>query len=89
MPWAQIHGHASVWRWRSGKPASWSMPPAVRLDRERRHAWVPCGVRVVVGIDPGLGKWAGIRWAPLVLPDASLEGTAEDRTHSSAEEATP
>ncbi len=89
MPWAQVHGHASVWRWRSGKPASWSMPPVVRLDRERRHAWVPCGGRVVVGIDPGLGKWAGIRWAPLVLTDASLEVWEEERSHPSADEATP
>lgn len=31
-------GWMLVWRWRSAKPASWSMPPVVCLDRERRHA---------------------------------------------------
>jgi hypothetical protein len=89
MPWAQVHGHASVWRWRSGKPASWSMPPEVRLDRDRRHAWVPCGGRVIVGIDPGLGQWAGIRWAPLVLPDASLDVPEQERSQPSADESDP
>lgn len=89
MPWAQVHGHASVWRWRSGKPASWSMPREVRLDRDRRHVWVPCGGRVIVGIDPGLDQWAGIRWAPLVLPDASLDVPERERSQPSAEESVP
>ncbi len=77
LPFSQIHGHTSCFRWGRG---TWNphvpdrMKAAARLDRERRHEhfdW-PDGAGIV-GIDPGYTtKNAAVPLAPLTIEGVVL-----------------
>jgi hypothetical protein len=75
MPFHQIHGHATEYRWRDGRwdqdvPASLRTSDAV--DFERRHTRLRVGGHVIMGIDPGHGADGALRWAPLLLANARV-----------------
>lgn len=84
MPFHQVHGHATEFRWRDGRwdndvPVELRQPDAV--DRQRRHTRLTVGSHVLMGIDPGHGRDGALRWAPLELESASVsEPLPLDRT---------
>jgi len=75
MPFHQVHGHATEFRWSAGR---WDndVPIAMRdphaLDPDRRHTRLEIGSHTLIGIDPGHGQYSASRWAPLVFPSASV-----------------
>jgi len=74
MPFSQAHGHNSAYWWDRG---IWSAGDGVAAlcvkDEVTRRVEFRSGVgeEVIVGLDPGLGKYAGVRFEPLCV-----EGTA-------------
>jgi hypothetical protein len=67
-PFHQVHGHSSPFNWSRGE---WSCRTAVRdasvLDYDNRHVLTTIDGQKIWGIDAGLGKYAGVKWGPLVL----------------------
>lgn len=68
-PFSQVHGHSLSVKY--GKRGEWLCSEGVAantvVDRRRRHVTTTLHGRRIVGIDPGLGRYAGVNWEPLVL----------------------
>lgn len=76
MPFHQVHGHSSAVVFHQGQLLlrEASLRDRVRVDTDARHVIVPAASGLLIGIDPGFGTTAHSRWAPLVLPDATVVG---------------
>ena len=44
----------------------------IQVQRAVRHVAVTAADRLLIGIDPGFGRTAHPRWAPLLLADATV-----------------
>ncbi len=78
MPFNQVHGHESTWRWpheRFHDDCPPEVAAATTLDHTRRHCWVTVAGLRLWSIDWVLGETApeGVDWTPL-----QLEGTVVD-----------
>jgi len=54
MPFDQVHGHSSAWRWRDGCWEVANYGEKRWIDEKRRHVFTEIGGAKIVGVDPGL-----------------------------------
>ena len=54
MPFDQVHGHSSAWRWRDGCWEVANFGEKRWIDEKRRHVITEIGGAKIVGVDPGL-----------------------------------
>ncbi|TWH72615.1 metallophosphoesterase [Modestobacter roseus] len=74
MPFSQVHGHSSVVVFDRGEPllCAPELRDRVRLQQADRHVAVSAAGGLLIGVDPGFGKRAHRRWAPLVFSGAAV-----------------
>ena len=74
MPFTQVHGHSSVIGWERGEPVlrAPELRDRIQVQRADRHVAVTAADGLLLGIDPGFGRTAHDRWAPLLFPDATV-----------------
>jgi hypothetical protein len=74
MPFTQVHGHSSVIGWERGEPVlrAPELRDRIQVQRDDRHVAVSAAGELLLGIDPGFGRTAHSRWAPLVFADATV-----------------
>lgn len=72
MPFTQVHGHSSVVGHERGEPVlrAPELRDRIQVQRADRHVAVTAADGLLLGIDPGFGRTAHSRWAPLLFPDA-------------------
>jgi len=78
VPFGQIHGHLSAFRWNSNRwdhLAPTELRRTAMIDREARHLTVRIGGKPFTGIDPGLGPHSPRGLVPLVLAGRMPIGT--------------
>lgn len=70
VPFGQVHGHLSAFKWNSNRWDHFT-PTELRrtatVDRESRHLTVLIGGKPFTGVDPGLGPHSSRGLVPLVL----------------------
>lgn len=68
VPFHQVHGHTNMYHWGKGTfQASRSVVDVTNLDYDKRHTASRVGNKLIWGIDASLGKYAGVKWGPLVF----------------------
>lgn len=74
LPFTQVHGHSSVIGWERGEPVlrAPELRDRIQVQRADRHVAVTAADGLLLGIDPGFGRTAHSRWAPLLFPDATV-----------------
>nr|WP_246214350.1 metallophosphoesterase [Modestobacter muralis] len=74
MPFTQVHGHSSVLGWERGEPVlrAPELRDRIQVQQADRHVAVTAADGLLLGIDPGFGRTAHYRWAPLLFPDATV-----------------
>lgn len=74
MPFTQVHGHSSVVVVQRGEPLlrAPELRDRIQFQQADRHVAVDVAGGLLLGIDPGFGRTAHDRWAPLLFPDATV-----------------
>ena len=74
MPFTQVHGHSSVVTYQRGEPLlrAPELRDRIQVQQADRHVAVAVAGELLIGIDPGFGRRAHSRWAPLVFADATV-----------------
>ena len=74
MPFMQVHGHSSVVGHERGEAVlrAPELRDRIQVQQADRHVAVRAAGGLLVGIDPGFGRTAHSRWAPLLPPDATV-----------------
>ena len=91
-PFSQVHGHSSVYQWENrwhpgqlrkaaqslGSPALvHEVGSRVNLNTTHRHTTTPIANATFIGVDPGHGRSATSRWAPLVYEGEAFAPAGE------------
>jgi hypothetical protein len=81
VPFDQVHGHSSAYDWNTGaRHAPADIMAMGRKDFARRHFIFEGNGARLVGVDPLLGKYAGVTWEPYLLKGrACVSGPALGR----------
>ncbi|WP_299959699.1 metallophosphoesterase [uncultured Modestobacter sp.] len=74
MPFTQVHGHSSVVGYERGEPVlrAPELRDRIQLQAADRHVAVTAAGGLLIGVDPGFGRTAHARWAPLLFADATV-----------------
>ena len=74
LPFTQVHGHSSVVVYERGEPLlrAPELRDRIQVQQADRHVAVSVAGGLLLGIDPGFGRTAHHRWAPLLFPDAAV-----------------
>jgi len=70
VPFGQVHGHSSPYNFRDRQWRNPRLAEYLTIDKAARQTHGTVGGQRLHGIDPALGRYAGVTWKPLVFENA-------------------